>query len=88
MKVDKFIFLVNFIMLDMKGGKQIPLILRRPFFSMGKALIDLQQEKLKMRVEDEEVTFDVFKAVDFSPKVHSSTQVDDLDLGVAGPHIA
>ena len=40
-KVDKFIFPVNFIVLDMEEDKEIPIILRRPFFPIGRALIDV-----------------------------------------------
>ena len=41
LKVDKFIFLVEFIILDMEEDKEIPIMLRRPFLAMGKALIDV-----------------------------------------------
>ena len=30
-KVDKFIFLIDFIVLDMEEDKKIPIILKRPF---------------------------------------------------------
>ena len=38
-KVDKFIFLVDFIVLDMEEDREVPLILGRPFLAIGKALI-------------------------------------------------
>ena len=41
MKVDKFIIPVDFIVLDMEEDKEIPIILRRPFLAIGKALIDV-----------------------------------------------
>ena len=41
-KVDKFIFLVNFIVLDMKEDHDVPLILGRPFLAIGRAMIDVQ----------------------------------------------
>ena len=40
-KVDKFIFPVDFIVLDMEEDKEIPIILGRPFLATGKALIDV-----------------------------------------------
>ena len=40
-KVGKFIFPIDFIVLDMDEDKEIPIILRRPFLSMSKALIDV-----------------------------------------------
>ena len=39
-KVDKCIFLANFIILDMKEDKEIPIIFGRLFLAIGKALID------------------------------------------------
>ena len=40
-KVDKFIFLVDFIVLDFEANKEVPIILRRPFLATGKTLIDV-----------------------------------------------
>ena len=40
-KVDKFIFLVNFIVLDMKEDHDVPFILGRPFLETMKAMIDV-----------------------------------------------
>ena len=40
-KVDKFICSADFIVLDMKKDKEIPIILGRPFLATGKATIDV-----------------------------------------------
>ncbi|XP_073133564.1 uncharacterized protein [Henckelia pumila] len=40
-KVDKFIFPVDFMVLDMEEDLDMPLILGRPFLATGKALIDV-----------------------------------------------
>ena len=40
-KVDKFIFLIDFIVLDMEEDKEIPIILGRPFLAIGRAMIDV-----------------------------------------------
>ena len=58
-KVDKFIFLVDFIILDMEEDKEVPIIFRRPFLAMGRALINVQKCELRPRVQEEEVTFSV-----------------------------
>ena len=34
-KVDKFIFLVDFIVLDMEEDKEVPIILGNPFLAIG-----------------------------------------------------
>ncbi|GKV31349.1 hypothetical protein SLEP1_g40045 [Rubroshorea leprosula] len=62
-KVDKFIFLVDFIVLDMEEDFEMPLILGRPFLATGRALIDVQQGKLNLRIHDEEIIFNVFDAM-------------------------
>ena len=49
-KVDKFIFLADFIVLDMEEDKEIPIILGRPFLAAGRAMIDVQRGELKLRV--------------------------------------
>ena len=62
-KVDKFIFPEDFIVLDMEEDKEIPIILGRPFLATGRAMIDVQRGELKLRVQDDEVKFNVFEAV-------------------------
>ena len=66
MKVDKLIFLVDFIVLDIEEDKEVPLILGRPFLVTGRALIDVQEGKLELWVQDEKVTFNIFEATEFS----------------------
>ena len=60
-KVDKFIFPTDFIVLDMEENKEIPIILGRPFLATGRAMIDVQRGELKLRVQDDEVKFNVFE---------------------------
>ena len=62
-KVDKFIFPADSIVLDMEEDKEIPIILGRPFLATGRAMIDVQKGELKLRVQEEEVKFNVFEAV-------------------------
>ena len=62
-KVDKFIFSVDFIILDMEEDKEIPIILGRLFLASGRAMIDVQRGELKLRVQDDEAKFNVFEAV-------------------------
>jgi len=61
-KVDKFYFPANFIVLDMEEDSNVPLILGRPFLATGRTLIDVEEGELILRVQDEQVTFRVFKA--------------------------
>ncbi|XP_062103700.1 uncharacterized protein LOC133814799 [Humulus lupulus] len=45
-KVDKFIFPTDFIVLDMEEDENVSIILGRPFLATGQALIDVQKEKV------------------------------------------
>ena len=49
-KVDKFIFPVDFLVLDFEADKEVPIILERPFLSTGKTLFDIRKKELTMRV--------------------------------------
>lgn len=81
-KVDKFIFPANFIVLDVEGDEDVTLILGRPFLYSGRILIDVQQGKPILRVEDKQVAFDVFKFIDFPFEVRSCFQINDVSLVV------
>ncbi|XP_048231235.1 uncharacterized protein LOC125370275 [Ricinus communis] len=52
-KVNKFIFPMDFVILDMDGESSVPLILGRPFLVTSRAMIDVCDGKLKLRVGDE-----------------------------------
>src|SRR5262249_33582413 len=56
--MDKLIFSVDFVILDMEENLEVPLILGRPFLATGKALIDVELGKLILRVQGEEVIFE------------------------------
>ncbi|KAH9723603.1 hypothetical protein KPL70_007177 [Citrus sinensis] len=78
-KVDKFIFPVDFIVLDFEADKEIPIILGRPFLAIGKTLIDVQKGELTIRVNDQQVTFNVLEAM------RSPDEVEDFNfLSVVG----
>jgi len=62
-KVNKFIFPTNFIVLDMEEDEDMPIILGRPFLVTSRALIDVEQRKLMLRLDDEEVVFKVFNSL-------------------------
>ena len=61
----KFIFPRDFLILDMEEDEEIPIIIMRPFLAIRRALIDVYKGELKLRVQDEEVIFGVFKVAEF-----------------------
>ena len=63
MKVDKFFFPVDFVIVDIEEDLEVPLILGRPFMKTARVIIDVDNGQLKVRVEDNEVKFDVLEAM-------------------------
>ncbi|XP_038902358.1 uncharacterized protein LOC120088991 [Benincasa hispida] len=51
-QVDKFILPTDFIILDYEADTEVPIILGRPFFAIGGALIDVQKGELTIRVDN------------------------------------
>ena len=82
-KVDKFIFPADFIVLDMEEDKEIPIILGRPFLATGRAMIDVQRGELKLRVQEEEVKFNVFEAVRHPAESDTCFMVDIVEAIVS-----
>ncbi|OMO73048.1 Integrase, catalytic core [Corchorus capsularis] len=62
-KTGKFIFPVDFLIMDVEYDMEVPIILGRPFLSTGGALIDVRAGLLTLRVGDEEEKFHVYKAL-------------------------
>ncbi|XP_070019505.1 uncharacterized protein [Nicotiana sylvestris] len=58
-QVGEFVFPADFVILYCKVDGEIPLILGRPFLATGRAFIDCETWELKMRLNDEEITFNV-----------------------------
>ena len=77
--VDKFIFPADFIILDMQEDKEVPIILGRPFLATGRAMINVQKEELRLRVQEKEVTFNVFNATKHPHDNDSCFRVDVLE---------
>ncbi|GKF66989.1 retrovirus-related pol polyprotein from transposon TNT 1-94, partial [Tanacetum coccineum] len=53
--IDKFTFLVEFIILDMPEDIKVPLILGRPFLSIAHFKIDVYKRKITLRVGEEKI---------------------------------
>ena len=62
-KVGKFIFPMDFIVMDMGEDTQAPLLLGRPFLATGVALIDVKKGELTLRVGEEAVHFNLNKSL-------------------------
>ncbi|GKE40249.1 hypothetical protein Tco_1463654 [Tanacetum coccineum] len=59
--IGKFVFPVDFIILDMLQDVKVPLILGRPFLSTAHVKIDVFKRKITLRVGDEKIIFKSMK---------------------------
>ncbi|GJV79954.1 putative reverse transcriptase domain-containing protein [Tanacetum coccineum] len=55
--IGKFVFPLDFIILDMPGDIKVPLILEKPFLSTAHAKIDVYKRKITLRVGKERIVF-------------------------------
>nr|GFC20250.1 reverse transcriptase domain-containing protein [Tanacetum cinerariifolium] len=55
-KVGKFYFPADFVILDFVADPRVPLILGRPFLSMTHALIDVYEGEITLRHDDQSIT--------------------------------
>nr|KYP40384.1 hypothetical protein KK1_038276 [Cajanus cajan] len=78
-KVDKFTFPADFVILDMEEDSSIPIILGRPFMKTARAIIDVENGEFKLRVHDEVITFNVFEAMTHSNDKGACFRMDVLD---------
>ena len=62
-KVGKFIFPLDFVVMKMEEDNQVPLLLGRPFLTTGAALIDVQKGELTLRVGNEAMRFNLDKSL-------------------------
>ena len=61
-KVGKFIFSADFIILDIEEDSQVPLLLGRPLLATGAALIDMRKGILTLRVGEEIADFNLIRS--------------------------
>ncbi|XP_070054734.1 uncharacterized protein [Nicotiana tomentosiformis] len=62
-RIDKFILLVDFVILDCEVDYEVPIILGRLFLATGKAICDVEAGELTFRVGDKKVVFHVCKSM-------------------------
>nr|GEU68325.1 reverse transcriptase domain-containing protein [Tanacetum cinerariifolium] len=78
-KVGKFHFLTDFIVVDFKADQRVPLILGRSFLRTGLALIDVYGEEITHRVNDESITFNLNQTMRYS-LTYDDTSMNRVDV--------
>ncbi|GJT27114.1 reverse transcriptase domain-containing protein [Tanacetum coccineum] len=80
-RVGKFHFPADFVVVDYVVDPRVPLILGRPFLRTARALIDVYGEELTLRVSDEAITFKVGNTSRYSYNdAESINRIDVIDI--------
>ncbi|GJW95633.1 reverse transcriptase domain-containing protein [Tanacetum coccineum] len=75
-RVDGFTFLADFVVVNFEPDPRVPIILGRPFLRTAKALIDLYEETLTLRVGKEELVYYANKSEKNKHFVHAIFVID------------
>nr|GEV86242.1 reverse transcriptase domain-containing protein [Tanacetum cinerariifolium] len=78
-KVGKFHFLIDFVVVDFEADPHVPLILGRLFLRIGRALIDVYEEEITLWVNDEAVTFNLNQTTRYS-STYDDLSVNRIDM--------
>ncbi|GKE33937.1 reverse transcriptase domain-containing protein [Tanacetum coccineum] len=79
LKVGKFKFPADFVVVDFDADSRVPLILRRSFLKTGRALIDVYEGELTLRVGKRAITFNLDQTSRYSSNYDDMT-VNRIDV--------
>nr|GEX33849.1 reverse transcriptase domain-containing protein [Tanacetum cinerariifolium] len=81
-KVGTFHFPADFVVIDFDVDPRVPLILRRSFLKTGRALIDVFEGELTLRVSKEAITFNLDQTSRYSANYNDMTanRIDVIDM--------
>nr|GEW42491.1 DNA-directed DNA polymerase [Tanacetum cinerariifolium] len=81
-KVGKFHFPTDFMVVDFEADPRVPLILGRSFLRTDRALIDVYGEEITLRVNDESVTFNLNQTMRYFSTYddNSVNRIDVIDI--------
>ncbi|GJT10337.1 reverse transcriptase domain-containing protein [Tanacetum coccineum] len=78
-KVGKFHFPTDFVVIDFDVDPRVPLILGRSFLKTGRALIDIYGEEITLWVNDEVITFNLNQTTRYS-STYDDMSVNRIDV--------
>ena len=74
-KVEWFIFLADFVILDCELDFEVPIILGRPFLATGRDLVDMEKGQMKFWLNNEEATFNICRSMRQSGELQSVSAI-------------
>nr|GFA41105.1 reverse transcriptase domain-containing protein [Tanacetum cinerariifolium] len=78
-KVGKFHFPTDFVVVDFEADPRVPLILGRSFLRTDRPLIDVYREEITLRVNDEAVTFNLNQTTRYC-STYDDLLVNQIDI--------
>ncbi|GJT26568.1 reverse transcriptase domain-containing protein [Tanacetum coccineum] len=82
-KVGKFYFPADFVVVDFEVNPQVPLILVRSFLRTDRALIDVYGQEITLRVDNEAITFNLDSKGQINPLILNDVvnyRIDVIDV--------
>nr|GFB05998.1 reverse transcriptase domain-containing protein [Tanacetum cinerariifolium] len=81
-KVGVFYFPADFVVVDFELDPRVPLILGRCFLKTGRALIDVHNGELTLRIENEAITYNLDQTVRYSANYNQMTtnKIDVIEM--------
>ena len=78
-RAEKFIFPVDFVILDFEEDEDFLVILGMPFLDTAKAIIDVYDGTLTLRVGEESCKFNIYQGMKHSSESDLCFRVDIVD---------
>ncbi|XP_057745186.1 uncharacterized protein LOC130963054 [Arachis stenosperma] len=79
-KMGKFIFSADFMILDLDEEGSDSIILGRPFLATARAIIDVEKREMTLRLHDEQITLHVFKEMQPPVEKKGCMRIEEKDL--------
>ena len=87
-KLRKFIFPVDFVVIDIEEDKQVSLLLGRPFLAIGAAMIDVKKGEPTLRVENEAVHFNLNHSMKQSELINAEYEIVETKIPISSELIS
>ncbi|XP_016199708.1 uncharacterized protein LOC107640720 [Arachis ipaensis] len=78
-KIGEFIFPTDFVNLDMEEKGHSSIILGWPFLATARAIIDVEKGEMTLRVHDEKIIINVFKAMQYPLEKEKHMRVEMIE---------
>ncbi|KAJ9542739.1 hypothetical protein OSB04_029245 [Centaurea solstitialis] len=77
-RVNKFTFPADFVILDIKDEVKIPLILGRPFLNTASAVIHVAKRELSLGIGEDRITLSIDRTLDCDESINTLDNLDDF----------